>query len=111
MDNKSKLLRGSLETIIVKMLSDHGEMYGYEITQQVKEQTSEGIKLTEGALYPLLHKLEAQGILEVEVRSIGNRFRKYYKLTSKGKKASVTLLEEMNEYLQSMHMILNPNLA
>ena len=38
-------------------------MYGYEITQKVKELTKNKIQITEGALYPLLHKLEAEGIV------------------------------------------------
>ena len=52
------LLRGSLETIVIKLLSDNNEMYGYEITQKVEEVTQGKIKLTYGALYPILHKLE-----------------------------------------------------
>lgn len=111
MDNKSKLLRGSLETIIVKMLHDHGEMYGYEISQKVKEQTEDGIQLTEGAMYPLLHKLEGKGILSVETRSIGNRFRKYYSLTENGQKEVSTLIQEMETYIKNIRLILNPKIA
>ena len=50
-----KLLRGSLDTIILKLLDEHDEMYGYEMTQHVKELTKGQIKITEGALYPALH--------------------------------------------------------
>ncbi len=57
----SKLLRGSLETIVLTLLKEQEEMYGYEITQKVKAMTAGEIKLTEGALYPILHKLEGQG--------------------------------------------------
>ena len=52
-----KLLRGSLDTIILKLLDEHDEMYGYQITQLVKELTAGEMKLTEGALYPALHRL------------------------------------------------------
>ncbi len=107
----SNLLRGSLETIIIKMLSDHGEMYGYEICQKVKDQTNEGISLTEGALYPLLHKLEGKGILDVETRSIGNRYRKYYTLTKSGKKEVKSVIKEMEDYIKSIELILNPKIA
>ena len=103
----TNLLRGSLETIIVHLLSQQEEMYGYEITKMVKELSQGHIKLTEGALYPKLHKLEADGILEVETKSIGNRYRKYYKLTDKGQKEKTNLLAEMNEYINTMALILN----
>lgn len=106
-----KLLRGSLDTIIIKLLNDHGEMYGYEITQKVKDLTGEEVKITEGALYPSLHKLEGKGVLSVETRSIGNRYRKYYSITKQGKTELTTMLEDMRSYMQSMELILNPKLS
>jgi PadR family transcriptional regulator PadR len=59
-----ELLKGTLQTIILKVLKDHGRMYGYEITQRVKELSDSRLLLTEGALYPTLHKLEAEGLLK-----------------------------------------------
>ncbi|MBK8054930.1 MAG: PadR family transcriptional regulator [Saprospiraceae bacterium] len=102
------LLRGSLDTIVIKLLKDHGEMYGYQITQKVKEMTKDGIQLTEGALYPTLHKLEAKGILSVETRMISNRYRKYYRLTTQGYEHAITLLNQMEEYLQQMSLLIKP---
>ncbi|RYE04630.1 MAG: PadR family transcriptional regulator, partial [Sphingobacteriaceae bacterium] len=61
--NSSPLLKGTLQTIILKLLENNAEMYGYEITQKVKEITADKIVLTQGALYPALHKLEAEGLL------------------------------------------------
>ena len=58
-----ELLKGTLQTVILKVLSDFGEMYGYEITQKVKELTMGEILLSEGSLYPHLHRMEAEGIL------------------------------------------------
>lgn len=107
----SKLLRGSLDTIIIKLLSDHGEMYGYEISQRVKEITNDSIQLTEGALYPSLHRLEGKNILECNTRSIGNRYRKYYSLTEVGKGKLTILLEEMDEYIRNIQLIINPKLS
>ncbi len=106
----SKLLRGSLETIVIKLLSDNAEMYGYEITQKVKEITSGELKLTEGALYPTLHKLEGKGILSVETKSIGNRNRKYYSLTKSGKKELKQQMSDMESYIANMILLLNPKL-
>ena len=60
-----KLYKGSLQTIILKLLGENDKMYGYEITQRVKELTKGELKITEGALYPALHKLEADGLLAV----------------------------------------------
>ena len=104
----SNLLRGSLDTIILKLFADHGELYGYEITQKVKEMTKGEITITEGALYPSLHKLEAKEILQAETRSIGNRYRKYYRLTPKGNQEVDSLMSDMESYLQQMALLLFP---
>ena len=79
--SNQKLYKGSLQTIILKLLATHHKMYGYEITQKVKELTKGELQITEGALYPALHKLEADGLLDIEVVKVENRLRKYYKLT------------------------------
>jgi PadR family transcriptional regulator PadR len=52
------LLKGTLQTIILKLLEDNSQMYGYEITQKVKEVTAGEFILTEGALYPALYNLK-----------------------------------------------------
>ena len=104
----SKLYKGSLTTIILKLLNEHEKMYGYEITQKVKEITKGELKITEGALYPSLHKLEAEGLLNVEVLKVDNRLRKYYKLTEQGTKETVYKLEELEQYIQNMRALINP---
>ena len=104
----SKLYKGSLTTIILKLLNECDKMYGYEITQKVKEITKGELKITEGALYPALHKLEADGLLEVEMKKVDNRLRKYYKLTEKGNKETVNKLNELQEYIKTMQILVNP---
>ena len=106
-----KLYKGSLQTIILKLLEENDKMYGYEITQRVKELTNGDLQITEGALYPALHKLEADGLLDVEVAMVDNRLRKYYKLTENGSKETVSRLAEMEEFLRTMQTIVNPKFA
>jgi DNA-binding PadR family transcriptional regulator len=86
-------------------------MYGYEITRIVKELSQGSLKLTEGALYPSLHKLEADGLLEVSIENIGNRSRKYYSLTKKGEKESIEKLKELNHFFTQMQQVLNLKLS
>lgn len=107
----SQLYKGSLTTIIMKLLEENGRMYGYEITQKVKDITQGELKITEGALYPALHKMEAEGILEVEVENVDNRLRKYYKLTEKGTTETVNKLAELEEFIRNMQTLVNPKLS
>ncbi|NCO63323.1 MAG: PadR family transcriptional regulator [Flavobacteriales bacterium] len=106
----SNLYKGSLTTIILKLLEEHDKMYGYEITQKVKELTKGELKITEGALYPSLHKLEADGLLDVEVVKVDNRLRKYYKLTEQGTKETVNKLSELQDYIKTMQALVSPKL-
>lgn len=108
---KNNLYKGSLSTIILKLLSDKGKMYGYQITREVEKITSGELVVTEGAMYPILHKLEAKGLLSVELTKVNNRIRKYYFITEKGKKETISLLSEMKLYLENMEVLLNAKLA
>ena len=106
----SNLYKGSLVTIILKLLNEGDKMYGYEITKKVKALTKGELTITEGALYPALHKLEADGLLEVEVKTVENRLRKYYKLTQKGNEETVTKLQELQQYINMMQGLVVPKL-
>lgn len=102
-----ELIKGTLKTIVLSLLSEHDRMYGYEITQHVKEKTSGEIQLTEGALYPTLHKLEAEGLLTTEKVSIGKRVRKYYRLTENGNKQANDRVNEFRRFTETMNDLLN----
>jgi PadR family transcriptional regulator PadR len=104
----SQLYKGSLNTIIMKLLEENGKMYGYEITQKVKAITAGELNITEGALYPALHKLEAEGILDVEIAKVDNRMRKYYKLTEAGEKETVNRLSELEDFIRNLQSLVNP---
>ena len=104
--HSKELIKGTLKTIILKLLSQQGRMYGYEITQKVKELTLGNIILTEGALYPTLHKLESQGLLTTEKVAIGKRIRKYYSLTPTGVTESISKVEDFQAFIKTMQLIL-----
>ena len=104
-----ELLKGSLRSIVLKLLSENGRMYGYEITQKVEELTAGKIKLTYGALYPILHKLEVDGAVLTESENYNNRTRIYYKLTPKGTSFAEEKVKEMEEFIDVITMLLKPN--
>lgn len=101
------MLKGTLQTIILKLLEDNNRMYGYEITQKVKDLTAGEIMLTEGALYPALHKLEADGLLETFTEVVDSRVRKYYKLTEQGGNEVASKLNEAQAFIDQLQLLLN----
>jgi PadR family transcriptional regulator, regulatory protein PadR len=101
------MLKGTIQTIILKLLEDNQQMYGYEITQKVKEITAGEIKLTEGALYPALHKLEADGLLETSTEIVDNRVRKYYRLTEQGGHQVTSKVNEAEAFIEQLQALLS----
>ena len=106
-----ELLKGSLKSIVMKLLDENGRMYGYEITQKVEELSQGKIKLTYGALYPILHKLENEGAVTTETENVNNRTRVYYKLTEVGFSTAKEKVNELEEFINTIKILLNPNPA
>lgn len=109
--SSSKLIKGTLQTIVLKLLEDNEKMYGYQITQKVKELTNDEIVLTEGALYPTLHKLEADGFLTAKSEAVDGRLRKYYSLSEAGQKESEAKMNEITLFIENLQQVLNLSLA
>lgn len=103
----SELIKGTLKTIVLKLLADNSKMYGYEITQKVKELTMDKIQITEGALYPTLHALETDGLVTTEVEYMGKRVRKYYSLSPTGKSKTHEKVSELAEFMETMRFLLD----
>ncbi len=106
-----ELLKGTLQTIILKVLKDHGRMYGYEITLRVKELSVGRLLLTEGALYPTLHKLESEGLLKTETIMLGKRVRKYYTLTPEGRSIVKERVNEFVDFIKTMSQVLQVQMS
>jgi PadR family transcriptional regulator PadR len=103
----NELFKGTLQTIILNLLSENERMYGYEITQKVKSITQGELLLKEGALYPALHKLEADGLLDTVTEVVGNRVRKYYSLSKSGENEVVNKLQEAKDFISQLQLLLN----
>lgn len=101
------LVRGSLKTIVLKLLKEEGPLHGYAITRKVEEMTEGKIKLNYGALYPILHKLESDGTLVTATANHNNRIRIYYALTDKGESVVLEKIEELSEFIESLQRIVD----
>ena len=107
MNYSPELLKGTLKPIVLKLLADNKRMYGYEMTQRVKELTSGKIQLSEGALYPILHALEKDNLVTVEIEFIGKRVRKYYKLSPAGKSSTKEKISELLDFVTTVKLLLD----
>ncbi len=80
---ESDLMRGAGPTAVLQLLSK-GEMYGYELVQELDKQSKGILAMGDSTLYPMLYNLEAKGLIASRVDETGPRPRRYYRLTDKG---------------------------
>jgi DNA-binding PadR family transcriptional regulator len=79
------LVAGSSKPLVLSILAE-GESYGYAIIQRVRELSGDQIEWTEGMLYPVLHRLEREGLIVSEWKQADSgRERKYYRLNQHGR--------------------------
>ena len=91
-----ELVAASTVPLVLSVLAK-GESYGYELIQHIKELSDGRIEWTEGMLYPVLHWMERQGLIESRWQAAeGRRRRRYYRLSREGRKA---LQSEQNEWM------------
>jgi PadR family transcriptional regulator PadR len=83
---KSDLLQGTLDLLILRTLS--GEpMHGWGISQRILHVSKDVLQVNQGSLYPALHRLEQQGLVDAAWgTSENNRQAKFYRLTRDGRK-------------------------
>jgi PadR family transcriptional regulator PadR len=82
-----KSLMAGSTTMLVLTLLKTGAKYGYEMIKELEERSDDTFSFKEGTLYPILHGLENDGMVEAfEAKSESGRNRKYYKITTRGQK-------------------------
>lgn len=77
-------LNGVPEMLILQLLSRHS-MYGYELVQAIKAASNDQLEFGEGCIYPILHRLEADGLLQATKELASGRTRVVYRATKRGK--------------------------
>lgn len=94
---QSDLLRGSLELMVLSIVSQES-VYGYLIQKKLNLASGGKVKLPAGTLYPLLHRLESDKLIQSSWDSSTGRRRKWYSVTSKGKKRLKIQAEQWQQY-------------
>ena len=95
---ESQLLKGIAPVVVLEILS-RGKMYGYELSEAVRERSGDVLTLGQGTLYPLLYNLEAKKLIRgTWEEADSGRERRYYSITSKGKAE----LSKQKEQLSSL---------
>lgn len=106
-----ELIAASTRPLVLSLLR-RGESYGYELIQQVKALSGGQVQWTEGMLYPVLHRMEEEGVISAEWKAAeSGRQRKYYHLTPSGRAALSVERERWNLVHQTLQSLWQPALT
>lgn len=101
-----ELISGSTPTLILAVIEKE-DMYGYQIAKELEKRSENAFSLKEGTMYPLLHSLEKEKLVESYWSTAGGRKRKYYHITKKGIKSLAEKKEEFEKFSVSVKRVLN----
>ena len=101
-----ELLKGNTETLLLSLLSNEA-MYGYQIVKEIRERSGGYFRFKEGTLYPALHRLEASGLIEGQWKEASTGApRRYYHMTSKGRKTLDERTAEWKRFSTAVNSIM-----
>lgn len=101
-----ELISGSTPILILAVIEKE-DMYGYQIAKELEKRSESAFSLKEGTMYPLLHSLEKEKLLESYWNTAEGRKRKYYHITKKGIKYLADKKVEFEEFSVSVKRVLN----
>lgn len=100
-------LQGSLDLLILKTLSQMGELHGYGIVLHIQRASAELLSVEEGSLYPALHRMEQDRWIRSEWKLTDtNRKAKYYRLTAAGQKELRKAQESFEQVVKGVRAVL-----
>lgn len=106
-----ELLKGSTVAIILAML-DQQPMYGYQMIKEIEKHSGGVFAFKEGTLYPILHSLEAESMVESYwTETEGNRRRKYYRITGEGRLHLEKKRSEWATFCQAINQVLGEGMV
>ena len=101
-----ELKRGTLEMILLHLISER-QMYGYELASSLEKRGGSLFRLKEGTLYPILYRLEKAGYIDSRWETLERGVpRKYYRLTTAGRKYMQARLDEWREFTAAIDRLL-----
>lgn len=109
-DNKSDVLQGTLDLMILKTLESMGPLHGYGIARRIEQVSSDTLSLNQGTIYPALLRLEQRKWIKAEWgTSDTGRRAKFYALTRTGRKQIAAEEENWSRIVATMARFLSPS--
>jgi len=101
-----ELLKGNTDALLLSLLQDEPR-YGYQLIKEIERRSQGYFKFREGTLYPALHRLEKEGLVDGRWQgSSGGQERRYYRLTEKGRGVLQAKMAEWHGFSRAVNLVM-----
>ena len=108
----SDLLRGNTDSLLLFLINEHGQTYGYRLIKEVGERSRGYFRFKEGTVYPALRKLENDGLIHGEWKKLPNgQERRYYTMTEQGRELLRQKIVMWQSFASAMALVMKPTEA
>ena len=101
-----ELLQGTLDLLILRTLSRE-PMHGWAVSHRIQEISKDALRVNQGSLYPALHRLEEEGLIEAEwgISELGRR-AKFYEITAPGRRQLARESATWRKFAEAVQLVL-----
>jgi PadR family transcriptional regulator PadR len=109
MGEKTELLQGTLDTLVLKTLASMGPMHGYGLARRIEQVSGNALALNQGTVYPALLRLEQRGWIRSDWgKSENNRRARFYAITLRGRRQLIRATESWQRIAAIMGRFFEP---
>ncbi len=106
MADQAELLKGSTDTLLLALLREEAK-YGYQVIRELRERSDGYFRLQEGTIYPALHRLEQDGLVQASWQAMpSGPMRRYYRITENGIAVLEARVREWQQYAIAVRSVL-----
>jgi len=106
----SDLLRGNTDSMLLFLIQEHGESYGYRLIREIQDRSGGFFRFKEGTVYPALRKLENEGLIQGAWKRLDSgQERRYYHITARGRDVLRKKLAMWQNFNTAMGLIFSPS--
>lgn len=106
------LLRGNTDFLLLFLIREGQHMYGYQLIKEIEKRSRGYFQFKEGTVYPTLHKLENEGLVQGEWQELSNgQQRRYYCITERGKEVLREKIAAWQGFTTAVSLVFNPATA
>lgn len=103
------ILRGNADCLLLFLINEDGQAYGYQLIKEIERRSKGYFQFREGTVYPALHRLEKEGLIQGQWRQLpSGQERRYYAITDKGKQALDEKMAAWRGFTTAVDLIFKP---